>query len=291
MWIAKTVFVVLLVPLLHGCFGGNPEPPATPAEGLAGPGPFELCTSTNDLDSEDYSSARLSYPCDLDKGPFPATTLTGGFTNTKEQMQWLAEHLASHGYVVLGMTPNNILGTPPVWESAHRAGIATLRRINSRAGSPLMNAINTDQLAITGFSMGGGGALLAGAELGNDIEALLPLAPWLGDQSPDYLRISAPTLVLGGSEDLLAAPAPVGSYFESLPARLTRGIALFRGANHDDWYGDSGDATQRNRFKTLVTAWLKRYLEDRPGFQSYFDGTEHDSHRAEDWFTRFAFQP
>lgn len=279
--------------LLQGCFGGDDPSDPPPAEGPAGPGDYSLCSYTENLGNDGYASARLSHPCELEDGPFPATTLTGGFTNTKESMYWLADHLTSHGYVVLTMTPTNILGSPPVWEEAHKAGIEELRDEASRADSPVYQRIREDRLGITGFSMGGGGTLLAAADLGNDHDVVtaLPLAPWLGSHTPNYMNITASTLVLGGSADTLSPASTVGSYYESLPTDITRGIAIYNGANHGDWYGSSGDAENRNRFKTLTTAWLKRYLDDDASYQGYFDGEEHDQHLAADWFTRYDYRP
>ena len=111
--IARTLPLAAAV-LLQGCFGGSdPVDPNDPtAQDLTNPGSYEICSYDAELDNEGYASARMSYPCDLSGGPLPATTLTGGFTNTKEQMYWLADHLTSHGYVVLTMTPNNTLGVP-----------------------------------------------------------------------------------------------------------------------------------------------------------------------------------
>ncbi|MGB1220633.1 MAG: hypothetical protein ACPG43_03790, partial [Alcanivoracaceae bacterium] len=249
-----------------------------------------VCSYTSDLSSSGYQSARLSYPCDTESTNLPATTLTGGFTNTKEQMYWLADHLSSHGYAVITMTPNNILGAPPVWKTAHLSGLSELADENARHGSPLYQRIDTDNLAIMGFSMGGGGTLLAAGELGSGYATAIALAPWLGNYAPDYLSIREPVLVLGSENDTLAYASTVGSYFESLPSDITRAIAIYRGTDHFDWYGD-GDAARKTKFKILVTAWLDWRLKQDSGARDVFDGNEHDRHMAEDWFSRYDFRP
>jgi dienelactone hydrolase len=276
--------------VLSGCFGGQEPEPDPNAVGLGADGSHAVCSYTSNLSSTGYRSARLSYPCDSGTETIPATTLTGGFTNTKEQMYWLADHLSSHGYAVLAMTPNNILGSPPVWKTAHLAGLATLDNENTRAGAPLYQRIDTDALAIMGFSMGGGGALLAAGELGTGYATAVALAPWLGNNTPDYLNMEEPVLVLGSENDTLAYASTVGSYYESLPSDITRAIAIYRGTDHFDWYGD-GDAERKTKFKTLVTAWLEWRLKHNGNARDYFDGAEHDRHRAGDWFTRYDFQP
>src|SRR5690606_22319785 len=103
----------LLSGLTFAAFAATAQ--AGPAPGSSGG--QSVCNYSTGLTSLSYSSARVSYPCNL-SGTAPATTLTGGFTNTKEDMYWLANHLSSHGFIVITITPNNILGTPLNWETA-----------------------------------------------------------------------------------------------------------------------------------------------------------------------------
>lgn len=254
----------------------------------ASPGADSVCSYTSGLSSWDYSSAIVTYPCNLSKSTYPATTLTGGYSNTKEDMTWLANHLTSHGYIVIAITPNNILGSPPGWATAHKGGIAKLKSETTRSASPIYKKVATSKLGIAGFSMGGGGALLAAADLKKDIKTAIPLAPYLGVSSPDYSSISAKTLIQAGANDTISYPSVVASYYQSLPTSLTRALTTFRDASHLDWI-NSGSATQHARFKTLVTSWMKLYLDGDSAYQTHLDGAEHDRHLAEDWFTRFEY--
>lgn len=289
----KKLFSFLIVTsaaLLQGCFGGS-QPDVDPnAIGLGAAGDYEVCSYTNNLDSDGYRSARMTYPCDLLDGPFPATTLTGGFTNTKEQMEWLSEHLTSRGYVVLTMTPTNTLGNPPIWKTAHLAGFEQLANENVRMDSPLLLNIAQDKRAITGFSMGGGGTLLAAGELGQGFATAVALAPYLGARTPNYANIDEPVLVLGSSEDVLAPASSVTSYYQTLPADITRALAIYKDTTHFQWYG-TGAQPEKTKFKVLVTAWLDYQLKGDASARGYFDGAEHAEHEANDWFTQFEFRP
>lgn len=284
-------FAAMTLPLfLYGCFGGSQPDPDPDAVGIGADGDYEICSYTSNLADDNYASARLSYPCDLSDGPYPATTLTGGFTNTKEQMYWLADHLTSHGYIVIAITPDNILGSPLVWRRAHLAGFARLETENNRDGSLVAGQVDVDQRAIMGFSMGGGGTLLAAGELGEGFATAIALAPWLGGLSPDYMNISEPVMVLGSADDTLSPASTVGSYYESLPVDIRRALAIYRDSDHFEWYG-SGDEQQKTRFKILVTAWMNWIMKGDPEARIYLDGSEHMRHMAEDWFTRYDFQP
>jgi dienelactone hydrolase len=254
----------------------------------ASKGADSVCSYTSNLSSTGYSSARVSYPCSLSKATYPSTTLTGGYSNTKEQMYWLADHLTSHGYIVITMTPNNIYGTPPVWQTAHKAGISKLKAENTRTAAPIYNRVDLAKLSLAGFSMGGGGTLLAAADLKSEVKTAIPLAPFLGSSSPNYMSISAKTLIQAGSNDTVSNPSTVASYYQSLPTSISRALATFRGASHLDWI-NGGNATQQARFKTLITSWMKVYLDGDSAYFTYLDGAEHDRHLAEDWFTRYEY--
>lgn len=249
-------------------------------------GPDRVCSYSTGLSSFSYSSARVSYPCNL-SGKAPATTLTGGFTNTKEQMYWLANHLSSHGFIVITMTPNNILGTPLNWETAHKGGIDKLKSENSRALSAIRNKVDTNRLGIMGFSMGGGGTLLAAADLGSQIKTAVPLAPWLGTLSPSYRNIKAKTLVVSGSSDIVAYPGVIAGYYRNLPTSITRGWAEFRGVGHDDFYSITASSTHQTRIKNLVTSFLKVNLTGDTSYQTYLNGAQ----RNASWFTNYEYRP
>lgn len=260
---------------------------AGPAPGTSGG--QSVCNYSTGLTSLSYLSARVSYPCNL-SGTAPATTLTGGYTNTKEDMYWLADHLTSHGYIVIAITPTNNLGLPPGWATAHKGGIDKLKSENGRALSPIRNKVDVNKLGIMGFSMGGGGTLLAAGDLGTQIKTAVPLAPWLGVSIPSYRNIKAKTLVISGASDTVAFPATIAGYYNNLPA-ITKGLAEVRGASHLDWFGVTASSAQQTRFKTLTTAWLKTYLTGDTSYQTYFNGSAHNSNVSAGWYTQYKYVP
>ena len=110
-----------------------------------------------------------------------------------------------------------------------------------------------------GFSMGGGGVLLAAADMGEDPASVIALAPWLGDNNVNYNGIKVPTMMLGSEEDELAYYTE--DFYAQLPSNIERGLAMFAGASHYDWFG-SGNQDEKAEFRTLVTAFLEVQLKD-----------------------------
>jgi pimeloyl-ACP methyl ester carboxylesterase len=200
-------------------------------------------------------------------------------------MTWLSEHLSSHGCITITITitPNNIFGAPTGWESAHKTGIAKLKSEHSRSASPLFN-----KLDLTAFPWGGGGALLAAADLGSQAKVAVPMAPYLGFNNPNYSAITAKVLIQAGANDTVANPATVARYYQALPTGISRALTTFRDASHLDCI-TTGKTTRQAPLKTLVTSWLKGYLDGNSDAVTYLDGAEHGRHPAEDWFTRFEY--
>jgi hypothetical protein len=101
-----------------------------------------------------YLTEEVWYPCETAKGPFAATTLMAGFFNSHDDMRWLAYHLVTHGYIILGMTPTDVMGNNPLWTEAHKAGIAMLKSeipaaiANSKALSIQTNSSSWDTLRV-----------------------------------------------------------------------------------------------------------------------------------------------
>lgn len=254
------------------------EPPDPPVGGPADEGVYSECTFSSGLSDSDYGSAQVFYPCEEEDGPFPATTLTGGFTNTKEQMYWLAEHLVTHGYIVIAITPTNPFSlSATTWENAHKAGISKLISQNALSSSPIYGLVDTDNLQVSGYSYGGGGTLLAANDLGTQLVSVQAFAPFAAGTS--LSGVTAATLCIAGGSDTTASPSSVISSYNSLPNTIERTYAEYTGLSHLEWV--SADATTRDRLKTYITSWMKVYLDGDTTYEEYIDGNQ-------DWFDEFA---
>ena len=106
----------------------------------------------------------------LSEGSFPLILLSHGFTGYRTQMFYLGEHLASHGYVVVGIDHTGSTNAD-IKETADRpAGFTDTLYNRARdqqflldyfadQASPVEAIVDTDRAAIIGHSMGGFGAI------------------------------------------------------------------------------------------------------------------------------------
>lgn len=107
-------------------------------------------------------------------GPYPLVVHTHGFWSFRQELPYLAEHLASHGFVIMATDHEDNWGTtwnPKPWQSEFRRSDEIRRQIDfaetlSAANGDLAGLIDTEHVAVTGWSYGGETALLqAGARL------------------------------------------------------------------------------------------------------------------------------
>ncbi|MDQ3231941.1 MAG: hypothetical protein M3Q07_08990, partial [Pseudobdellovibrionaceae bacterium] len=194
-------------------------------------GPYSVRTYTPRAAGSGYKSAIVYYPSVEAGNLLPAMTLTGGFTNTKEQMSWLAKHLASHGIVTIAFTPtSNMVGNAQVWANGHKASLATLVKEESNPSSPLYGRINTKRMGVSGYSYGGAGAILAANQSPDLVAAAIPLSAY----QPVRPTSSIPYLFITGTADTVASPTAILNVFNRTSTGQPKAFARFRGVTHFD---------------------------------------------------------
>jgi len=212
--------------------------------------------------TDSYSEAMYFYPCGMTEA-LPGITLTGGYSNTYRHLQWMAEAMAESGYVVLAMTPVNKYGKVEQWRDAHLRGQEVLVTTASNDASPLGGKIDTNKRAITGFSMGGGGTLLAGTLLKDEVKALTAFAPFLLEEQRDVAP-TAPTMILAGERDLLVTNDSIDQIYDNVQKSAERNfLAVYGDGRHQQWYRPE-ITKNRDSYIQLTLAWLDLHLKDDP---------------------------
>lgn len=106
------------------------------------------------------------------RGRFPLIVLSHGFTGYRTQMFYLGEHLASHGYIVVGIDHTGSTNADIQSEAARAPGLVNTLYNRARdqqfvldyfadQRSPVAQIVDTSRAAILGHSMGGYGAINA----------------------------------------------------------------------------------------------------------------------------------
>ena len=236
------------------------------------------------LESDAYNSARIYYPLASDQhpGPFPATTTSGGFLNTKENMYWFAERMASHGFIVIVFTPtNNNSLDPEIWNTGHQGGIAMLELEAMNADSPIFMQVDGDKLGVSGFSMGGAGTILAANDLGDKIKVAAPFNAF----SPPASEMSAATIFVAGSLDTVAASANIETSYNSLQ-ESPKLYANFQGYAHSM----TAPGRYKDDISTYVVSWYQLHMNGNTDYNIYLTGTKNQEDLQGDVFVDGGYQ-
>ena len=166
------------------------------------------------------------------------------------------------------------MGQNEQWEKAHKAGVKTLIAENHRPASPLFGLVDEKNLQLMGFSKGGGGALLAAADLGGQVKSTQALAPYM-DQDYELGPIRSATACYSGSEDLIASNGVMVDLFNALPLDIERTMAVIDNAAHLDWMNEGN---HHDRLITYILAWMKYHLDEDSEYEKYVQGTQNWLH-------------
>ena len=204
-------------------------------------------------------------------GPYPLVVLSHGHSGTPQAMAWVAENLASKGYVVAGpyhrdppLTDAAQFAVPVKWRPLDQAFTARAMQALTRDNkSWLAGVVDPGRVALIGYSMGGYGAvsIAAGRARVEGLKAVVAISPWGGQarypvwSKPELTAITTPMLmIVGDRDDVVGYADGVRSIYESA-IHSPRYLLVFENAGHSIGMGPASAET----YKTL---WGLDYFED-----------------------------
>lgn len=216
-------------------------------------------------------SARVFYPCELEDSNdmFNATTLSGGFTNSKEDMYWLAEHLRDEGTVVFAISARNNM-TVGGYTSAHLDGFDLMGDENENPDSPVYHKIG--KRALTGYSMGGGAVLDAANDLGGALDAVIALAPFNPESRLNDLDAAA--IMIVGQNDSVAPPRFSENAYDAISDSTVKCLIELDDFSHMSWVDNTSSSGDTPRL--LIADWLDLNLNGNTSKLSTFTNPPND---------------
>ncbi len=226
-------------------------------ESLTNPGPYTVATLTEAdglRNGPDYLGATVYYPTNASP-PFSSIAIVPGFTALPSSVEEWGPFYASHGIVTIIIGTNSLFDLPEVRAYALIDALETLRQENSRTTSPLENKLDVDKFAVSGWSMGGGGAQRA-AVLDSTIKGVVALCPWLTNPSLDH---DSPVLIFSGQNDPTAPPAQHADIHYNLTPNTTDKLLFeVKNGNHSVANTPSGGNGVVGK---IALSWLKLYVD------------------------------
>jgi predicted esterase len=223
--------------------------------------PFEISSiieSDGLRNGDNYNDATLYFPINNNEN-LKSIILVPGYQATQSSVALWAEYLAERGMVSMTIGTNTLNDLPAVRADALIDAMETIRQENERVSSPLYHKIDTNRIAVGGWSMGGGGAQLA-AKIDSRIKAVLSITPWLWPNtlSESDLNHNTPVLIISGEVDPIAPNNQHSNvHYNYTPNSTPKLLFEVSGADHNiplDPLIGKGD------LGNVVYAWLQLFL-------------------------------
>lgn len=209
-------------------------------------------------DGNDYYGSTIYYP-ENTNGLFPSIIIIPGYANPELSVQAWGPFLASHGIVCMTIGTNSLFDEVSERKIALQDALISLKAEQVRATSPLFNRLDTNLVALGGWSMGGGGAQLVAADDPN-IKAILAFCPWIDPSvvSPSLLNHSSPVLIFSGQIDVVAPPGYHANIHYNYTPNSTKKLKYeVIGGGHTIANTPLGGFGEVGR---MGLSWLKKYL-------------------------------
>ena len=234
---------------------------------ITNPGPYSVSLLVEGEDGirngPDYDGATIYYP-NNGVPPFAGVAIIPGYCGVETDIQNWGPFYASHGIVAMTLGTNDPCADWPAMRAlALLDAIETIKSENTREGSPLNAKIDVNSFAVSGWSMGGGGAQLA-ASLDPSLKAVVGLCPWLdlnGFEDSDLIH-DVPVLIFTGQNDDIASSAEYGyMHYSNTPNSTDKLYFEIDNGGHG-----AANAPNMAGGETGVYAlsWLRTYLLDDP---------------------------
>ena len=213
-------------------------------------------------DGNDYYGSTIYYP-ENTAGILASILIIPGYSTPESSIQDWGPFLASHGIVCMTIGTNSLFDLVNDRKEALQDALISLKAENTRVNSPLFNKLDTNLVALAGWSMGGGGAQLAAVE-DSTIKAIIALCPWIdpAQASSFLLNQTVPIILFSGEIDAIAPPITHANvHYNYTPSTTDKLIYEVNLGGHTVANSPSGGQGEVGR---MALSWLKKYLTEDP---------------------------
>lgn len=233
----------------------GPDPTVKSLEAEAGP---YAVASAKVGSPTGYGAGTVYYPTTRTEGQFGVVVLAPGFLAIQNYYKWLAERVASHGFVVVTVNFNSIFDQPDARGVQMGKALQQVVSLSRTMAAPYYGVVDANRQAAMGHSMGGGGTLVVARD-NPSLKAAVALAPWHTTKTWSSLQV--PTLVLSDEKDSIATNSAHSiPFYQSFDAVLPSAYIELAGADHLCGIQISATKCKTSLAKYSV-AWLKRFVD------------------------------
>ncbi len=233
-------------------YARGPNPTTTALEASRGPFAFSSFSVTR---PNGFGAGTVYYPSNAG-GTVGAIAIVPGFLARQSSINWWGPRLASHGFVVITIDTRSSFDQPASRATQQMAALRQVVALAGTSSSPLYRKVDTARLGVMGWSMGGGGTLLAARD-NPTLKAAAPQAPW-NSSTTNFSSMTVPTLIFACESD---STAPVRSHAEPFYNSMTRNSKQYLEINNGSHSCANGGSNTGLLGKKGV-AWMKRFMDE-----------------------------
>ena len=240
-------------------------------------GPFQF-SSFNESDglisSDNYLTATVFYPIDA-LPPYASIVIVPGAFSAETTLHQWGSYYASYGFIAMTIGINDYFNDD-MSDLAYSLldAIEVLKQENSRLESPILNKVDIDNFATSGWSIGGGSAQYA-ATIDSSLRAIIALNPGLAIQDyencdnldydyyclvPEHLNHTSPVLIISSEGDIEnPTDTDAAVHYNYTPESTTKMLFELEGGNHETGLNPNAGSGQLGE---KVIDWLNYHLLD-----------------------------
>jgi len=238
----------------------------------ASSGPFAIGASyISSSQADGYGDATVYYPTKASQGSYGLVVMCPGITATSTLYSWLAQRVASWGFVVINIDTNSVFDFDASRAEQMAAALKQVEALSKTPGTPYYGEVDTTRTAAMGHSMGGGATLDLETQV-SSLKAAVPLAPGgTGTSTINLSGIRVPTFIIGfQNDDVVPNNEFSGPYYNELSKSIDSAYLIVTGGDHLS-PTSYGSASIHNYIGMMTISWLKRFVDQDTRFSPFIN--------------------
>lgn len=223
-------------------------------------GPYTIVSEN--LPGSGYGKATIHAP--KTGGSYALMAVCPGFVSPESSITQISKRLATHGFSVVTIGTRTLLDFPSSRASQILAALDAGSKVSSGNAA---GKVDASRMVASGWSMGGGGTLLAAAKTPK-LKAAVAYAPW-NLSSSAFRSITVPTIIFGATGDTIAGVDTFSKpFYDAIPDTTHKALAVLEGDNH--FFPN----TAADPVSYTNIAWNKRFADGNTQYKQFIQNLD-----------------
>lgn len=248
----------------------GPAPTVTSLQAANGPYAVGSFTVSNSA-ANGFGGGTVYYPNNTSDGPFAVIAVVPGYLSAQSSIQQWGPRLASWGFVAITIATNSTSDQPPSRATQLVAALNQVVNYSNTSGNAIYRKVDSTRRAVAGWSMGGGGSLIALRDNPNTLKAAVTFAPW--NSSTNFSSVRQPAFIFACENDSVASVSSHASpFYNSLPSSNKKAFAEVNNGSHSCANDPRNNSGVLGKYGV---SWMKRFMDNDTRFDPFLCGAPH----------------